>query len=229
MGDRVPKGMESSTTRGLGDTNYDTCTLPHQVCRYVSSEVLYPGRVGRTGRSEQAVTGLVRMKQLIAALIFGYSASVQSVLGAGGEGWANENLKKGETVLCERQEDGEYFFVAEAGDKIKLGTRLDMTEYPGEHVFRIAWNFRNEKDDPVSAEIAPKVTKQGYAETGNKLFVETIEYQTLAIGESKTVRVSVEIGKCAGRGCDKQAGESKKDRKYEVEVCTVKASAFLPR
>lgn len=169
------------------------------------------------------------MTQMIIALIACFIGQVQPVLANGAGDWVKENMVNSERVLCQREVGGEYFFVALAGDDVKVGSRLDMTGYSAAHVFTMAWIFQNEKDDSIVARVPPKAVKQSYTRFAEKIFAENVEYQTLAIGQSKTVRVTVEVRKCAGPECDKQAGDGKKDRKYRVEMCTVKASEFLRR
>ncbi|HJS77700.1 MAG TPA: hypothetical protein VJ778_09840 [Burkholderiales bacterium] len=165
--------------------------------------------------------------QVIFALIMFSMGPVLSVLAAGTD-WAKGNLAKSERLLCQRKVAGEHFFLALAGDKVKVGSRLDMTGYSEAHVYTIAWIFQNEKDDSLVAKVPPKAVKQRYTQSADKIFAENVEYQTLAIGQSKTVRVAIEIRKCAGPECGK-TGESKRDKKYDVDMCTLKASEFLPR
>jgi hypothetical protein len=155
--------------------------------------------------------------------------AVQAVLAAGAEDWANQNLVNRERLLCQREASGEYFFLAKAGDRVKVGTRLDMTGYSGTHVFNVAWTFQNEKDASLVAKIPPEAIKESYAQSGGNAFAENLEYQTLTVGQSKTVRVAVHVRKCVGTDCDKQAGASKRDREYKVDLCVVEASEFAPR
>jgi hypothetical protein len=154
---------------------------------------------------------------------------VQPLHAAGPEDWVKQNLVNHERVLCQRNVSGEYFFVAKAGDKVKVGSRLDMTGYPAAHVFTIAWAFQNEQDGSVVAKVPPKTVKQSYTKNDGKVFAENVEYQTLAIGEAKTVRVVVHISKCMGPDCDKQVAASKRDKEYRVELCVVQASELGPR
>jgi hypothetical protein len=154
---------------------------------------------------------------------------VQSGHANGPEDWVKQNLVNHERVLCQRNVSGEYFFLAKAGDEVKVGSRLDMTGYPAAHVFTIAWTFQNEQHGSVGAKVPPKTVKQSYTKSDSKVFAENVEYQTLAIGQAKTVRVVVHIGKCVGPDCDKQVAAIKRDKEYKVELCVVQASEFGPR
>lgn len=180
-------------------------------------------------RMKRVIIALISCSIGLVALISCSIGPVQSVLAAGADDWAKQNLVNGERLLCQREASGEYFFLAEAGDKVKVGSRLDMTGYSDTHVFTVAWTFQNEKDASLVAKNPPKAIKESYKQSGGKVSAENVEYQTLAIGQSKTVRVAVEIRKCAGPECDKQVAESKRNREYKVELCVVQASEFGPR
>lgn len=169
---------------------------------------------------------IVLMSFVLMSCVTGH---VQSVHAAGPEDWVKQNLVNQERVLCHRNVSEEHFFVAKAGDKVKVGSRLDMTGYPAAHVFTIAWTFQNEQDGSVVAKVPPKTVKQSYIKSDSKVFAENVEYQTLAIGQAKTVRVVAHISKCVGPHCDKQVAASKGDKEYKVELCVVRASEFGPR
>src|SRR5712664_1254297 len=144
------------------------------------------------------------MQRVIVVLLSCVIGQVQSVRAAGAEDWVKQNLVNHERLLCQRNVSGEYFFLAYAGDKVKVGSRLDMTGYPATHVFTVAWTFQNEQDASVVAKVPPKAIKQSYTKSDSKVFAENVEYQALAIGQAKTVRVVVHISKCMGPDCDKQ-------------------------
>ena len=169
------------------------------------------------------------MKQVIVTLVLFSLGNVQSVLATGTDDWVKQNLANGERLLCQRKVSGEHFFLADAGSKVKVGSRLDMTGYSSTHVFTTAWIFWNERGDSLVAKVPPKVVKQSYTQSADKIFAENVEYQTLAVDQSKTVLVAVEVMKCAGPDCDRQAGESKREKKYRVDMCVVQASKFLLR
>jgi hypothetical protein len=166
------------------------------------------------------------LQQLILVLTSCVVGQVQSVHAAGTEDWVKQNLVNHERLLCQRNMSGEHFFLASAGDNVKVGSRLDMTGYSAAHSFTIAWTFQNERDASVVAKISPKTVKQSYTKSDSKVFAENIEYQTLVIGPAQTVRVVVHISKCERADCDKQLNASKGDKEYKVELCVVQASAL---
>lgn len=169
------------------------------------------------------------MRRLIVVLLSCVIGQLHSVRAAGPEDWPKQNLLDNERLLCQRNVNEEDFFVAYAAEKVKVGSRLDMTGYPATHVFTVAWTFRNEQDASVVAKVPPEATKQSYTKRNSKVYAENVEYQTLAIGQAKTVRVVVHISKCVGPDCDKQVTANKRHKEYSVELCVIQASQFGPR
>jgi hypothetical protein len=135
--------------------------------------------------------------------------------------WVAQNTDMGEKLLCKREVGGEYFFIARAGDKVRLGSRLDMTGYTQTHVFFVGWVLRNEKNDSVVAKVRPTPIKDKYVRSGGKVFAEGVEYQSLRLPLPETMSVTVEVKKCPTLECDKQQVRSKEETQYTVELCKV--------
>ena len=170
-----------------------------------------------------------RMRRFLIALASSLIGCIQSIHAADADDWVQQNLVNGEKVLCQRDVSGEYFFLAYAEGKVKVGSRLDMTGYPYAHVFSVAWSFRNENDASVVAKVPPVAYKERYIKSDSKVFAENVEYQTLEIAKAKTLHVAVHIRKCAGAACDKQLAANKNETEYEVDLCVVPVSEFATR
>lgn len=138
--------------------------------------------------------------------------------------WVAEHVNQDEKLLCKRDEDGEYFFVAQKGEKVKIGSRLDVTREPGDYLpkaFIIAWKFQNEKDGHLVTKVPPTTVKEGYVKDNNKTYSEQIEYQTLYLKDSAKMRVRIDIKKCPAADCDRQQTKSKDETQYSVNLCEV--------
>ena len=66
--------------------------------------------------------------------------------------WIATNMPSDEQMVCKRDVHGEFFFVARAGsNRLRLGSRLDMTEYRDTHSLATSWVLTNERGDFVVA------------------------------------------------------------------------------
>ena len=74
--------------------------------------------------------------------------------------------------------------------------RLDFTGYTLAHEFSYAWKIENEAATSIVAKIQPTSLKGQYVREGSKMYMDDVQNQTLTTGESKELRVSVEIHKC---------------------------------
>lgn len=139
--------------------------------------------------------------------------------------WVAKYVNKGEKLLCQREENGEYFFMAQAaGDKMKVGSRLDVTRAPGDNwpkAFIVAWMFQNENNDYVVTHVPPTTVKAGYEKDSGKTYADEIEYQTLYLKGSRKLRVTIDIKKCPTAACDRQQTKSPDEKKYTVRLCEV--------
>lgn len=138
--------------------------------------------------------------------------------------WVAKHVNQDEQLLCKRDENGEYFFVARKGEQAKVGSRLDVTRVRGGNspkAFVIAWKFQNEKDGHLVTKVPPTTVKERYVKDNNKTYSEQIEYQTLYLKDSEKMRVTIDIKKCQSADCDRQQTKSKDEIQYSVNLCEV--------
>lgn len=135
--------------------------------------------------------------------------------------WVTQHIDRGEKVLCKRDVGGEYFFLTQIGDRVRLGSRLDMTGYNEKHEFIAAWMFHDENNRSLAAKIPPTPIVERYVRSGNKIFAENIEYQTLDRRDSRTVAVAVRIKKCPTSECSLLVTKNSEEKQYTIQVCDV--------
>lgn len=138
--------------------------------------------------------------------------------------WVAKYINQDEKLLCKRDENGEHFFVAQKDDKVKVGSRLDVTRAPGDNLpkaFIIAWKFQNEKDGHLVTKVPPTTVKEGYIKDNNKTYSEQVEYQALYLMGSKKLRVTIDIKKCPTADCERQQTRSKEEKEYSIKLCEV--------
>ena len=153
---------------------------------------------------------------LAAALLFEHAGASPSL-----DSWVTANASPTEKTVCTREEHGELFFVATAGpDKVRLGSRLDMTGYHHTHEFSVGWILRNERGSSIVAKVRPETIKERYVKEEARVYAESVEYQTLSAPDSKRLRVEVKIGKCAVWSPDSQTCKSGQ-KAYTVSICEV--------
>src|SRR5262245_25162292 len=135
------------------------------------------------------------------------------------DAWVAENMASSEErVICSRDVNGEYFFVARAGDTtLRLGSRLDMSEYRDTHSFVLGWRLLNERGSFVTASIASIRLKADYVRSGRKMYADHMQYQSIKVG-SKVVRVELEVEKCPFSECD-TAERAAAKKTYIIPVC----------
>ena len=135
------------------------------------------------------------------------------------ESWIAANADPSESVICRKEANGEFFFVARAAenDKLRLGSRVDLSAYRPPHFsFSVAWMLRNEDGRSITAKISPTVIRQEYLRAADEAHAESVEYQTINIGWSKVLRVAVAIEKCPSHPC---AEGSLRALRYTVNIC----------
>lgn len=142
---------------------------------------------------------------------------------AGLDRWVTEHIDKDEKLLCKRDENGEYFFLAQKGEKVKVGSRIDITQTYGEppKAFIVVWMFRNEKGGHLVTNIVPTTVKEGHVKDNNRMYLEQVEYQTLYLKDSREMRVTIDIKKCPTADCDRQQTKSKGEKQYAIQLCEV--------
>jgi hypothetical protein len=151
---------------------------------------------------------------VITLLVVGCSKALPTL-----DEWVATNAVPAEKVLCTREENGEFFFIALAShDRVRLGSRLDLGGYTSAYEFSIAWRIGNETSDYIVAKIRPTSIVQRSVKSRSRVFADNVEYQTLKTADSKVLRVSVTIHKCrawspSAKTCDGGATD------YTVKVC----------
>jgi hypothetical protein len=138
-------------------------------------------------------------------------------------GWVEQYVNKDEKLLCQRAVEGDYFFIARIGDRVKVGSRLDVTGVGGTpKTFVISWQFQNEKDNHLVTNMPPSPVKEDYVKNDGKMYAEHIQYQTLHLSESQKMRVTVDLKKCANK--DDCSMVSKGDKLHTIRICEVPLS-----
>src|SRR5437879_1986717 len=91
--------------------------------------------------------------------------------------WVASNTSPAEKTACVREASGEYFFIAMAGrDKVRLGSRVDLSGYKDTHEFSVAWLIGNERAASIVAKVRPESLKERYVKDGPRIYAENIEY-----------------------------------------------------
>lgn len=135
--------------------------------------------------------------------------------------WAREFIQPAEEVKCVRNSDGESFFVARAGDRFKLGARLDMSDYPLPHSFVVGWVLKDQRGTHLATGERPMSVRRTYVKDNDKLYAENIQFQLLYLRESKSAEVTINIKKCTSTQCEREPPADKRSRSYTVKVCDV--------
>jgi hypothetical protein len=135
------------------------------------------------------------------------------------KGWIAANVEPAERVLCQRELNGEYFFVARAGDddKLRLGSRVDMSGYALQTFsVSVSWRLRDENNVSITPKIVPTPIRDEFLRVGGKAYAESVQYQTVNVGRPKRLRADVVIEKCPVWPCSKESSDAKR---YTVEIC----------
>ena len=134
--------------------------------------------------------------------------------------WVAANVAPAEKVLCQRNSQGEYFFVAraEGDDKLRLGSRVDLTGYKLETFsISVRWRLQDENGRTITPKVAAKPIRNELRQGGGKTYAEGVEIQTLNIGSPpKRLRARVVVVKCSVHPCSKEARDA---ARYTVRVC----------
>ena len=108
--------------------------------------------------------------------------------------WVAANSEASEKVLCQRESKGEYFFVARAedSDRLRLGSRVDLSAYPPPAFsFSVAWMLRNQDDRSVTAKITPTVIRHDYLRAD--VAIEKCPVHPCAEGSLRALRYTVPV------------------------------------
>ena len=158
-----------------------------------------------------------------ASLVSLVLAACQSASGQPGDSleyWVAANSAAEEPLVCKREVNGEYFFVARAGDgKLRLGSHLDMSAYRETHSFTIGWRLMNGRGEYVTAKVRPTVLRNDYVQAGDKAYADDVQYQSFRTGTDELI-VELEVEKCPYRNCDSQDGQAVA-KKYRLHICGI--------
>lgn len=136
--------------------------------------------------------------------------------------WVAKHVNADEKLLCKREVNREYFFTAQIGDKVKVGSRIDITgagRFPKTLIS--GWLFQNEKDSHLVTNTPPTTVKRGYVKDRGRMYAEQIEYQTLYLHNSQKMRVKIDIKKCPTENCSREKTASKEEEQYKIELCEI--------
>lgn len=173
--------------------------------------------------------GISAMRTVFMSLLFALigACSLSESADTRGSGkidqWIATHVTKDDKLLCQRDAEGEYYFLAmgAAADKVKVGARIDVTGKKIPLTTIVAWHFKNEKGEHVTVKTPPNTVTGGYVKDNGRMFSEDIEYQTLNLLGSAKLRASVEIKKCpTADDCERQK-KSKDEKHYTIKLCEV--------
>jgi len=165
-----------------------------------------------------AIRPLFIATTLVAAALLGGCAEASQTL----DEWVAANTNHAEKTLCTHEERGEFFFIALASpDRVRLGSRVDMTGYKATHEFGVAWIIGNERTASIVAKVQPKPIRERYVKQGSRIYADNVEYETLKTAESKLFRVEVQVHKCEVWSHSSETCDSGR-KVYTVKVCNTK-------
>lgn len=141
--------------------------------------------------------------------------------------WVAMYLEKNENLLCKRDVNGEYFFIAKVknSDKIKAGIRVDVTGTKQPLTSLSGWRFQNEKSEYLTVATPPSVVKREYVRSNGQIYLEGVEYQILNLRGSSKLRAIIEIKKCTTSKCVRQKTMSNDEVEYNIDLCEIPMSA----
>jgi hypothetical protein len=132
--------------------------------------------------------------------------------------WIGQNVQGDEQVICKKELNGEYFFVARAGSKVKVGNRLDVTGDSKPQSIAVAWMFQNSAGKSLSSKARPIAVRSDYKREGTRIFADNVDYQVLKLEGQTTVRAAVVVRKCAVAQCTVER-ETLQEPKYIIRLC----------
>lgn len=138
--------------------------------------------------------------------------------------WVAQYVKKDEKLLCKRVEHGEYFFVAQIGDRMKVGSRVDVTRAPTDTMPKtliVSWRFQNEQGDYLVTNVPPTTVRQEYVRSDDMTYAENIQYQNVYLLGSQKMHVAVDVKKCPTADCERQQTKNKGEKEYSIKLCKV--------
>jgi hypothetical protein len=137
------------------------------------------------------------------------------------DAWAGQYIADGDRLLCNLENGGEQFFIAKRGTKIRLGYRLDMSQYKTTHASIAGWSLRDEQGQKMIVPVEPITIKDQFVLINGKGFAEGVQEQTLRPSASGLMKASISVKKCPSEDCDRGAKLNTSEVEYTVDVCTV--------
>ena len=161
----------------------------------------------------------MRMTRLILVMTTLCSLSWNSrSLAANLDKWVADNVGP-DRIVCQQAVDGEFFFVAINGARVRLGTRLDVTRYSRPYTLQLEWHVRGAAGESLVAKVAPQMILKTYTQENGQTFAENVEYLFL-LPDTKPVKVFVDVSKCSNDACDSKEGNV---IHYVVSMCPERA------
>lgn len=133
--------------------------------------------------------------------------------------WVRVHGSEGGKPLCATELNEEYFFLFKSGNEVRIGSRVDLTEYPAAGI--VAWRFRDEKGRDLTAKKPPVVLRSEHIREGSKRYGETVELQSLRDDDPGSIEVTAQVKKCSAFECDHR-NTREREVSYIVKVCVVK-------
>lgn len=136
--------------------------------------------------------------------------------------WVQGHLVDGEYLVCEREVDGDYFFVARREERIKSGYRIDVTSSGGPpKTFIVSWRFQDEKGNHVGLGAEPEVVTNGYVRSGGRMYAEEVAYRGVFLKDAKSLHVNIELKKYGAASDAPSANQLRDDELDRVVQCKV--------
>lgn len=137
----------------------------------------------------------------------------------GADVWVAPYIEAGDKLLCETHRDGERFFLVLHGDKLRLGYKLDMSQFKGTNAFIAGWSLRDENNRVAVAQVPPVAIKDEFKVEDGKPFATGIQEQTLRRDVSGKISVTLNVKKCPSSECERTKTLSPAEVSYSVAVC----------
>lgn len=134
--------------------------------------------------------------------------------------WVQGHLVDGDDLVCEREVDGDYFFVARREDRIKSGYRIDVTSSNGEpKTFIVSWRFQDEKRNYIGLGAEPEIVTNGYVRSGERMYAEEVAYRNVFLKDAKILHANIELKKYGAASDAPSANQLRDDELDRVVQC----------
>lgn len=110
--------------------------------------------------------------------------------------WVQGHLAPGEDVVCQKEVNGDYFFVVRSEGRVKSGYLIDVTSSSGTpKTFVVSWRFQDEKENYVGLGTKPEVVATGYVGSGRRMYAEEVAYRDVFIKQAEELHVNIGLRK----------------------------------